>query len=648
MKFKSILFGLIILLAAAASARQLPIGMNIGSNNYYSPHIVFSDVMKTASKWITFNAEGSSPWDTHYFDQIPLDSLGYPTEIPFTPEGGQPQKVRFLINNWYSGTYYLKFDGRGDMTVHSVAWEKIDSATVKLELTGQGGHVWIDIDRSVAGDYVRNMRIIPQAYLENEADMPLFLPKFIEGLQPFTSIRFMDWIHTNGSRQDSWDTRSRTDYYSQGLSQGIAIEYAVELANQLNVDPWFCMPHMADDDYHHQMARMVLERLDPDLDVYIEYSNEVWNWGFEQSHYVGENAPEHNNSYVSDDLHSINPTEYQHPEKDAYMMQRTFRLWREIFTGADAERLIRVGTGQHAWTGNSGRILRYLFKKDANGNPLNGDRFETSTGAGCDAFAVAGYFGFKQEEHDAWMAMPPEEVTADMVIDSVFASFDETSGLWTDETAEHVNDYGIDYLVYEGGQHMQPWQQGEWDYNHAVWDAQIHPRMYDLYMHNFGRHTTEHVNCQLFMAFSYISERESRWGSWGHLESLEQIGAENYMDIAPKYQALLDAMAGEIPTRLESRAIRPEIFQLSAYPNPFNPSVTIEIDLPAAGDVKIDIFNMLGRHIVTLAERSMPAGVHTVQWHSRDQIGNPVGSGLYLCRVHANQLSKISRLLLLK
>ena len=88
---------------------------------------------------------------------------------------------------------------------------------------------------------------------------------------------------------------------------------------------------------------------------------------------------------------------------------------------------------------------------------------------------------------------------------------------------------------------MQPWQQQGWDYNSAVWDAQIHPMMYDLYMKNFAIHTNPQVNCKLFVAYSYIGIRRSRYGSWGHLESLEQVGAKDMIKNAPKYQSLVDA-----------------------------------------------------------------------------------------------------------
>ncbi len=47
--------------------------------------------------------------------------------------------------------------------------------------------------------------------------------------------------------------------------------------------PWFCIPHAASDDWVASFAALLLSNLRPDLQVYIEYSNEVWNRGFPQN-----------------------------------------------------------------------------------------------------------------------------------------------------------------------------------------------------------------------------------------------------------------------------------------------------------------------------------------------------------------------------
>jgi hypothetical protein len=85
---------------------------------------------------------------------------------------------------------------------------------------------------------------------------------------------------------------------------------------------------------------------------------------------------------------------------------------------------------------------------------------------------------------------------------------------WRDKHDKHAawaEEYDVDIVMYEGGQHMQPWQQKDWDYNQAVWVAQIHPKMYDLYVKAWSY--MDHVcgdRLGFMGAFAYISKRESK------------------------------------------------------------------------------------------------------------------------------------------
>jgi hypothetical protein len=71
------------------------------------------------------------------------------------------------------------------------------------------------------------------------------------------------------------------------------------------------------------------------------------------------------------------------------------------------------------------------------------------------------------------------------------------------------------------------------------------------------------------MAFAYMGERKSKYGSWGHLENLGQIGG-NYMSIAPKYKALLDANSTKTTARMNANENLEVVFDgyVSIYPNP--------------------------------------------------------------------------------
>ncbi|MFN6947274.1 MAG: PA14 domain-containing protein, partial [Cytophagaceae bacterium] len=496
----------------------------IHGTSYYDQAPRFTDVMKSSGNWITFNASGSSPWDTHQRNAMPKDVNGYPTRIPFTPSGGVPQACRFMINNYYVGKYVILYDGVGRLRVNGGVSSSVSNGKIYLDFTGQGNNSWIDILESQEGNHIRNIRILPVEYENSPNSAPLFLQEFLDGLEPFHTLRFMDWTKTNDSNQEIWTDRPTPSSHTQA-SVGTSIEYAIELCNILKVDAWFCTPHKADDNYIRNFAKLVKEQLDPSLKVYIEASNELWNWQFTQAKYVLDNAPGHRNAYVSQDLAKLGAAGTNHPEKDAYMMARTFRIWEEEFS---KDRLIRVATGQHSYMATSRRVLEYLFKVDKKG---------------CDMYSVGGYFNFDRADHPKWLesCQTGNLVKPAEIIESAHRQFEKGEKTWTLRTAEIVNEYpGVAYSVYEGGQHMQPHRQEVHCYNQSVYDAQIHPDIYGMYMKNFENHVDPIVNCQLFMAFSYASRREHRYGSWGHLENFGQL-KQDLRKVAPKYQALLDA-----------------------------------------------------------------------------------------------------------
>lgn len=88
----------------------------------------------------------------------------------------------------------------------------------------------------------------------------------------------------------------------------------------------------------------------------------------------------------------------------------------------------------------------------------------------------------------------------------------------------------------------------------------------------------------------------------------------------------------------------PKEFILSQnFPNPFNASTTIEYDLPKQSDVSIDIFDILGRKMLTLLSGRQSAGSHRVVWNAAD-----VPSGIYFYKIHAGELAQTRKMLLLK
>ena len=83
-------------------------------------------------------------------------------------------------------------------------------------------------------------------------------------------------------------------------------------------------------------------------------------------------------------------------------------------------------------------------------------------------------------------------------------------------------------------------------------------------------------------------------------------------------------------------------------PNPFNPETAIRFDIPMAGDVRLEVLDILGRRIRVLMEGGISAGRHQALWDGRDDSGQPVSSGVYLYRLQASEYHTVKRMLLIR
>lgn len=83
------------------------------------------------------------------------------------------------------------------------------------------------------------------------------------------------------------------------------------------------------------------------------------------------------------------------------------------------------------------------------------------------------------------------------------------------------------------------------------------------------------------------------------------------------------------------------------YPNPFNMSTNISFNLPSSGHVTLDVYNLLGQKVVTLADDQYPAGMVTINWDGRDKSGDELASGTYFYRVIFNGHETASKKLMI-
>jgi len=93
----------------------------------------------------------------------------------------------------------------------------------------------------------------------------------------------------------------------------------------------------------------------------------------------------------------------------------------------------------------------------------------------------------------------------------------------------------------------------------------------------------------------------------------------------------------------------PKVFALDQnYPNPFNPTTRINYQLPIAGNVVVEVYNLRGEIVTTLVDGNMQAGFHSVEWNGLTSSGNQISSGVYLYRIQAGDFNKVRKMIMLK
>lgn len=558
--FSILLFSFSDLNAQLPDSCTLQIGTNLAGPADWGSEWPFADVMKYARTWITHNNEwvsgGANDWDTDVLDQIPLDENGWPLTLPVDVPGTEaPQIVRTVWANTESmkeGIYVVLYDGEGQLDFWGDATiVSEEPGRIEFELTFSDDLFAMEILESEEGNHIRNVRVIQPGTEDFFPDNP-WSPEWLEKLEPFQTLRFMDWGHTNGSKLENWDDRPKIDDYTY-TQKGIPYEWMIEISNHRKSDAWVCIPHKANEEYIRNMAEMFRENLDPDLKLYIEYSNEIWNWIFSQTHYCNDNGDQN----------------VPWPERTVPFIQNALDIWSEEWEG-ELDRLIRVVGVQMAWQDVSNRVV-----------------FNMEPGS-FDAFSPAAYFHFTGDGIAALEGLGAD-ATADDVIFWAREGMLENSYEWAKTQHEEIaTQLNIPMIYYEGGQHLTPEPFGsEQPYNDALVAAQFHPEMYDLYNEWYDSlRVFVGDEPSLLMNFSFIGPTSGRYGSWGLLQN--QFTQNAPYDDAPKYRAVTENLFDCSPAvSVADDPIPFELERLPVRPNPTTSEVIIETNEPREFEVMV-------------------------------------------------------------
>ena len=273
---------------------SVDIGINVGSVDDFAVQSFFVDVMKQARHWGT----PGTPWD----EAASVDAQGWPTQ-----DAGAV--VLCCVADTHgetelSGTYSLSFQGLATVgfvafpgTVSNMQYDpatNTSTALLTLQDSGAGTSLMLSFTNTQRTANAAVGSGITQATITRPKRAPggqiwwtkasqVFTSPYLQLLKPFSTLRFMDFTATNNSPVMQWSQRTTLLSATQQSPNGAAWEYAIMLANQLHKDIWINIPDQADSDYVTQLATLMHAQLDPSLHIWLEYSNEVWNFEFAQA-----------------------------------------------------------------------------------------------------------------------------------------------------------------------------------------------------------------------------------------------------------------------------------------------------------------------------------------------------------------------------
>lgn len=98
----------------------------------------------------------------------------------------------------------------------------------------------------------------------------------------------------------------------------------------------------------------------------------------------------------------------------------------------------------------------------------------------------------------------------------------------------------------------------------------------------------------------------------------------------------------------ETGALPSDFRILGNHPNPFNPATVIRFELPRSGQVRLNVYNVLGQKIATLAERVLSGGSHEIAWDGRSNSGVSVSAGVYFYTLTVGDRLETRKMLLLR
>jgi len=544
--------------------------MNLPGNTYYNNAPMYYDVFHQTSG-------NQGRWDVDGAQDIPslVDATGAP--IP-TPIGNGQYSTKAwcgFTRDFSAGNYSLTYDGTGTISFPGNEVKILDfkqtkladgtvrnTATIRLPgpVTNNGptDNSWLQV---VATFPVTNIQLLspPEFKVTNS----VFRSDFFEIIRPFTTFRFMDAFRTNGNPTQNWSERTVPSAGSRGgTKQGMAYEDAIDIIKVTKKAGWLNVPALATDDYVCRMARLLVlgelgpsspdapcnpsapptgpfasQHLDASDTIYVEFSNEVWNYGFQQtqdflcmanlgqfgydcSQFTGPTSKIAAAALANNSMgwETTTDNKWGRAQQLMFVMaKRVVDIFRTVVSVATSKPTLHTLMNVQFVYPNCYYYAYPFFEK--NYGPF-GDSFEY--------YAVAPYFDIDNDTFSGSV----DDIFNDL--NNYILSSDSTDAGNIVNGIKKVLPFAANLkakvVAYEGGQGLS----GSVNENNKV-AAQADPRMYTATQKYLNIWQSMFGNDALFNYFT-LAGSYGQYGSWGSIYAFNEHGSQ-------KYDAILSLVA---------------------------------------------------------------------------------------------------------
>ena len=467
---------------------KFPLGMNLSGDVSWSRSKMWVNVAKSARDW----GHLDKPYQKDL--ELKLSDRGYPlSDAGLSFEGYEYEPGVWQFS--YKGSGDISFRGGGKLLSATRGSDGTVTGTFerfnKKRLDGSLIPVRLIMRNIDSNNPPYDLKIVASGYDLNSKNV--YTQEFLEFIKPFKILRYMDLMETNNSTVKTWSDRVKPD----APGRGVAYEDLIELSNVANKEAWITLPHLADDDYIRQTAKLFAQKYDDNLNLYLENSNELWNRNFSQTRYLHDSiiAKLMEEEGLTKAEATAKKGREQLPQKEVVdRLCHIAAIFREEF-GPRADLIKPILAGQAA---NSWHIKKGLEHLAMTGRQES---------CNLHAIGIAPYINTQYG---------PTFNPASM--DEVFAKmrefYEEKVKLKIVEHAALAKQYNLKLYAYEGGQHLN----GDNAFNIKT-AAQNDPRMGELLKDYFC--FWQNSGGEDFVFFSSITGN-SKHGHWGIKTSISE------------------------------------------------------------------------------------------------------------------------------